>query len=178
MSIVKHIVDLHGGKVQVHSNGRGTGATFSVHLPVRAIQQVAESATEEVQPLGGLKVLVVDDDPDARESVSLALAQCGAKTAAVGSAREALQMLPEFRPDVLVSDIGMPDEDGCAFIRRVRSMTLHGVGDVPAVALSAYSQPEEQRRALIAGFQEFVPKPVHVRELAAVVKTLAERRIA
>ncbi len=178
LSIVKHIVDLHGGKVQVHSNGRGTGATFSVHLPVRAIQQVAESATEEVQPLGGLKVLVVDDDPDARESVSLALAQCGAKTAAVGSAREALQMLPEFRPDVLVSDIGMPDEDGCAFIRRVRSMTLHGVGDVPAVALSAYSQPEEQRRALIAGFQEFVPKPVHVRELAAVVKTLAERRIA
>jgi PAS domain S-box-containing protein len=177
LSIVKHIVDLHGGKVQVLSAGRGTGATFSVHLPVRAIQQVAESATEEVQPLGGLKVLVVDDDPDARESVSLALAQCGAKTAAVGSAREALQMLPEFRPDVLVSDIGMPDEDGCAFIRRVRSMKQHGVGDVPAVALSAYSRPEEQRRALTAGFQEFVPKPVHVRELAAVVKTLAERRI-
>jgi PAS domain S-box-containing protein len=177
LSIVRHIVDLHGGRVQVHSNGRGTGAVFSVHLPVRAIQQLAEPAGEDLQPLSGVKVLVVDDDPDARESVSLALAQCGARTAAVASAREALQMLPEFKPDVLVSDIGMPGEDGCTFIRRVRAMNLHGVGDVPAVALTAYAQPEDQRRALMAGFQEFVPKPVHVRELAAVVKTLADRRI-
>ena len=138
---------------------------------------MAEPADEDVQPLSGLKVLVVDDDPDARESVSRALAQCGARTAAVGSAREALQMLPEFKPDVLVSDIRMPGEDGYALIRRVRAMQPHGVGDVPAVALTAYAQPEDQRRALTAGFQEFVPKPVDVRELAAVVKTLADRRI-
>ena len=177
LSIVRHIVELHGGKVQVQSDGRGRGATFSVHLPVRALRQPELPAETDVQPLGGLKVLVVDDDPDARESVSLALAQCGARTAAVGSAREALRMLADFQPDVLVSDIGMPDEDGCDFIRRVRALNLHGVGDIPAVALTAYSQPEDERRALMAGFQKFVPKPVHVGELAQVVKTLAERRI-
>ena len=87
-------------------------------------------------------------------------------------------MLPEFRPDVLVSDIGMPDEDGYAFIRRVRSLGAHGVADIPAVALTAYCQPEDQRRALMAGFQMFVPKPVQLTELADVVRTLAERRVS
>ena len=158
--------NLHGGKVQAQSEGRGRGAVFAVHLPVRAIQQPTVPESTHAQPLGGLKVLVVDDDADARESVSLALAQCGARTAAVGSAREACIMLGDFKPDVLVSDIGMPDEDGCAFIRRVRSLNQHGLADVPAVALTGYAQPEDQRRALLAGFQEFVPKPVHVDELA------------
>ena len=177
LSIVRHIVELHGGRVLAESDGRGCGSTFSVHLPVRAIQQ--PSAVRDVQPqqLNGLKVLVVDDDSDAREAVSAALAQCGARTAAVGSAREALQMLPEFKPDVLVSDIGMPGEDGYSFIRRVRALT-HRVADVPAVALTAYSQPEDQRRALMAGFQKFVPKPVQVEELAAVVHALADRRLS
>jgi PAS domain S-box-containing protein len=178
LSIVRHIVELHGGRVQAESEGRGSGARFSVHLPVRAILQTAERLEPHAQPLSGLKVLVVDDDADAREAVSMALAQCGARTAAVGSAREALQMLPEFRPDVLVSDIGMPDEDGYAFIRRVRSLGAHGVADIPAVALTAYCQPEDQRRALMAGFQMFVPKPVQLTELADVVRTLAERRVS
>jgi PAS domain S-box-containing protein len=181
LSIVRHIVELHGGRVEAASEGRGCGASFSVHLPVRAIQQPTDDSADSAahaQPLSGIKVLVVDDDPDAREVVSMALAQCGARTAAVGSAREALQMLPDFRPDVLVSDLGMPGEDGCAFIRRVRSMGLHGVGGVPAVALTAYCQPEDQHRALSAGFQEFVPKPVELGELAAVVRTLAERRVS
>jgi PAS domain S-box-containing protein len=177
LSIVRHIVESHGGKVQAQSEGRGRGAAFSVHLPVRALQQPVLPEDIQVQPLGGLKVLVVDDDPDARESVSLALAQCGARTAAVGSAREAYQMLSEFRPDVLVSDIDMPGEDGCSFIRRVRSLNQHGLADVPAVALTGYAQPEDQRRALLAGFQKFVPKPVHVGELASVVKILADRRM-
>ena len=177
LSIVRHIVESHGGKVQAQSDGHGRGAIFAVHLPVRALQLAPVREDTHVQPLGGLKVLVVDDDPDARESVSLALAQCGARTAAVGSAREAFLMLGDFKPDVLVSDIDMPDEDGCSFIRRVRSLGEHGLGDVPAVALTGYAQPEDQRRALMAGFQKFVPKPVHVDELASVVKTLAERRI-
>jgi PAS domain S-box-containing protein len=177
LSIVRHIVESHGGKVQARSEGRGRGAAFAVHLPVRALQQPTVPERTHVQPLGGLKVLVVDDDPDARESVSLALAQCGARTAAVGSAREAFHMLGDFKPDVLVSDIDMPDEDGCTFIRRVRSLNQHGLADVPAVALTGYAQPEDQRRALKAGFQEFVPKPVHVDELASVVKSLADRRI-
>ncbi len=178
LSIVRHIVELHGGRVEAASEGRGFGACFSVHLPVRAIQQPTDDLSVEAQPLSGVKVLVVDDDPDARESVSMALAQCGARTAAVGSAREAFQMLQDFRPDVLVSDLGMPGEDGCSFIRRVRSMSVHGVNDVPAVALTAYCQPEDQHRALTAGFQEFVPKPVEIGELAAVVRTLAERRVS
>lgn len=178
LSIVRHIVELHGGRVQAESEGRGRGACFSVHLPVRAIQQPSDQVSPLTQPLSGVKVLVVDDDADARETVSLALAQCGAKTAAVGSAREALQMLPEFRPDVLVSDISMPGEDGYSFIRRVRSSASQGVGDVPAVALTAYCQPEDQRRALMAGFQKFVSKPVEPDELAAVVRTLSERRVS
>jgi PAS domain S-box-containing protein len=178
LSIVRHIVELHGGRVEAESDGRGFGACFSVHLPVRAIQQPADDAQRHAQPLSGVKVLVVDDDADARESVSLALAQCGAKTAAVGSAREALQMLHEFRPDVLVSDIGMPGEDGYAFIRRVRAISAHDVAHVPAVALTAYCQPEDERRALLAGYQKFVPKPVEPDELAAVVRTLLERRVS
>ena len=177
LSIVRHIVESHGGKVVAQSEGHGRGAVFAVHLPVRALQLTTVHEDTHVQPLNGLKVLVVDDDSDARESVSLALAQWGARTAAVGSAREAFQMLGDFKPDVLVSDIDMPDEDGCSFIRRVRSLSQHGLAAVPAVALTGYAQPEDQQRALMAGFQKFVPKPVHVDELASVVKTLADRRI-
>ena len=87
-------------------------------------------------------------------------------------------MMTDFRPDVLVSDLGMPEEDGFAFIRRVRAIGTHGVADVPAVALTAYCQPEDQRRALMAGFQSFVPKPVQLTDLADVVRTLAVRRVS
>jgi PAS domain S-box-containing protein len=178
LSIVRHIVELHGGRVEAQSDGRGRGSSFSVYLPVRAIQQPTNDLAPQAQPLSGVKVLVVDDDPDARESVSMALAQCGARTAAVGSAREALAMLQNFKPDVLVSDLSMPGEDGYDFIRRVRSNRQHGVRDVPAVALTAYCQPEDQQRALTAGFQKFVPKPVALEELAEVVRSLAERRVS
>jgi PAS domain S-box-containing protein len=177
LSIVRHIVELHGGRVEAASDGRGCGSCFSVHLPVRAIHRAADDAVSQSQALTGVKVLVVDDEADAREAVSMALTQCGARTAAVASGREALQMMPEFQPDVLVSDLGMPGEDGCAFIRRVRANPTHGVGDVPAVALTAYCQPEDQTRALDAGFQEFVPKPVQLVDLAAVVRTLADRGV-
>jgi PAS domain S-box-containing protein len=177
LAIVRHIVELHGGRVHAASDGPDRGATFSVFLPLRAVRHLpAQLPAATGQPLTGVRVLVVDDDPDAREVVSRALAQCGARTAAVSSADEALQLLPEFRPDVLVSDIAMPGEDGYALIRRVRAIGAEGIGDVPAVALTAYSHPEDRRRALVAGFQSFVPKPVEVDELAAVVRTLAERR--
>ena len=180
LSIVRHIVELHGGKVQAYSDGQGAGATFTVQLPVRAIKHavVASGDQPHDQSLSGVKVLVIDDDADARDVVSLALAQCGAKTAAVGSAREAMRILPEFMPDVLVSDIGMPGEDGNDFIRRLRSAGARAIADTPAVALTGYADPEDQDRALTAGFQKFVPKPVEVDELAAVVRLLAERRSA
>jgi PAS domain S-box-containing protein len=171
LSIVRHIVELHGGRVQAHSEGVGRGATFTVDLPLRAVRQVA-TPEPPPQPLRGIRVLIVDDDADAREVVTLALEQCGAETAAAASASEALTILPEFRPDVLISDLGMPGEDGYALIRRVRALGAAALRDVPAVALTGYAKPEDRRRALGAGFQKFVPKPVEIHELAAVVRTL------
>ena len=128
-----------------------------------------------MHPLSGLRVLVVDDDADAREVVSLALADCGARTRGAGSAREALQLLPDFRPDVLVSDISMPGRTGTP-IRRIRALASRGLGDVPAVALTGLSDAGECGRALTAGFQQFIPKPVEVDQLARVVRSLAHQR--
>jgi PAS domain S-box-containing protein len=174
LSIVRHIVELHGGQVQALSEGANHGATFSVQFPVRAVQHVEAAATLAPDPpLAGLKILVVDDEPDAREIVSTALAQCGAKTAAVASAREAIERIADFRPDVVVSDIAMPGEDGYSLVRRIRAMRTQA--DVPVVALTAFTQPEDRRRALSAGFRHFVPKPVELDELAAVVRTVVHR---
>jgi PAS domain S-box-containing protein len=172
LSIVRHIVELHGGKVTVDSNGRGQGSTFSVLLPIRAIRRGRAVEATDAQLLAGLRVLVVDDEPDAREVVSRALAECGASTAAVGSAHEALHILSEFKPDVLVSDIRMPGEDGYTLIRRIRALGSNG-GTLPAVALTGLAHPEDRRRALTAGYQSFVPKPVEVDELAAVVRRVS-----
>ncbi len=177
LSIVRHLVEIHGGEVHAESEGEGRGAMFSVRLPLRAAwPAVAEPAPQPGQLLSGVKVLVVDDEAEVRQIVSLALSQCGARTAAVSSAREAFRMMAEFLPDVVVSDIGMPGEDGCTFIRRLRATGATGIGDVPAVALTAYCQPEDRTRALSAGFQQFVPKPVGMDELAAIVRTLAHSR--
>jgi PAS domain S-box-containing protein len=175
LSIVRHIVELHGGHVHASSEGQDRGSRFSVYLPLRAVREQA-AGQEPAATLAGVKVLVVDDEADAREVVSLALAQLGASTLAAGSADEALRILPNFRPDVLVSDIRMPGEDGYALIRRVRALGEPGLGDIPAVALTGFSQPTEKRRALMAGFHTFVVKPVETEELAAVVRTLAPRR--
>ena len=102
----RHIVELHGGKVNVHGAGPGRGATFSVMFSIRAIRRAQESGSPQRHLLSGLRVLVVDDESDAREVVSRALTECGARTAAVGSAREALEALPDFKPDVLVTTLG------------------------------------------------------------------------
>jgi signal transduction histidine kinase len=171
LSIVRHIIELHGGQVQAWSEGANRGAAFSVQLPVRAVQRVAAAADLAGDPpLAGLKILVVDDEPDAREIVSTALAQCGARTAAVASAREAIDLIADFRPDVVVSDIAMPEEDGYSLVRKIRA-----VRNVPVVALTAFTQPEDRRRALRAGFRHFVPKPVEINELAAVVRTVLDQ---
>jgi CheY-like chemotaxis protein len=116
----------------------------------------------------------VDDETDAREIVATALAQCGARTAAVASAREALQLIAEFRPDVVVSDIAMAEEDGYSLVKKIRGMR-NQLARVPVVALTAFTQPQDRRRALRAGFRHFVPKPVEIDELAAVVRTVADQ---
>jgi CheY-like chemotaxis protein len=175
LSIVRHIVELHGGQVQAWSDGANRGAAFQVQLPVRAVQHVEAATGLALEPpLAGLRVLVVDDEADAREIVATALAQCGARTAAVASAREAIQLITDFRPDVVVSDIAMPEEDGYSLVRKIRSLQTQ-LANVPVVALTAFTQPEDRRRALRAGFRHFVPKPVEIDELAAVVRTVADQ---
>ena len=175
LSIVRHIVEMHGGKVVVSSQGKGKGSTFSVVLPIRAIRWDRSAEAALADALAGLKVLVVDDESDAREVVSRALTDCGARTAAVASASEAIEMLGEFKPDVLVSDIRMPIEDGYALIRRIRALGSTA-GALPAVALTGLAHPEDRRRAQTAGYQSFVPKPVVVGELAAVIRRVAGKR--
>jgi PAS domain S-box-containing protein len=175
LAIVRHIIELHGGQVQAWSEGTGRGSSFAVQLPVRAVQNVEDSRPDIGSPLAGLKILVVDDEADAREVVATALAQCGARTVAVATASEAIQLLKNFHPDVVVSDISMPGEDGYSLVRKIRSMKSEIAG-VPVVALTAFTQPEEGRRAIRAGFKHCVSKPVEIDELAAVVRTVADRR--
>ncbi|HEV2667200.1 MAG TPA: ATP-binding protein, partial [Blastocatellia bacterium] len=190
LAIVRHLVELHGGKVSAASRGRGQGATFIVTLPLAAPRK--ESSDIERDRLAGageipqshapspgrlrdLRVLLVDDEPDARNLLGLILTSYEAEVRDCASAAEALQMLDEWRPDVLVSDIGMPFEDGYELMRKVRAREPERGGLIPALALTAYARAEDARRALEAGYQAHVPKPVAPDELATVVASLAGR---
>jgi PAS domain S-box-containing protein len=187
LAIVRHLVELHGGTVRVESPGIGQGATFIVDLPMKVVatktiepeqllSTVGDLEVENTLPkLEGLRVLVVDDEPDARQLLSTVLVQHEAQVVAVSSAPEALIALQQFQPDVLVSDIGMPQQDGYALIRQVRALSSEQGGRTPAVALTAYARAEDRTQALLAGFQLHVPKPVDPTELAAVVANLAGR---
>ncbi|MBD1871855.1 PAS domain S-box protein [Nodosilinea sp. FACHB-131] len=191
LAIVRHLVELHGGHVQVASAGEGKGTTFMVNLPI-TIFRPEPTATERVHPavsdtapfidapsLAGIKVLVVDDEADARELLATLLRQSGAVVTVVTSAQEALatitQSSSEQRPDILVSDIGMPEVDGYTLIRQVRALTPEQGGRMPAIALTAYARTEDRIKALAAGFQSHVPKPVEPAEFIAVVVNLSER---
>jgi signal transduction histidine kinase len=176
LAIVRHLVELHGGTVTAESAGEGRGATFAVRLPALPARPAAADGGAGRPPgrgAGGLRVLVVDDEPNTREMLALVLSGCGAEVTTVASAREALEALPRVRPDVLISDLAMPGEDGYALIRRVRALPAEEGGRVPAVALTAYALAEDRARALSAGFQLHLPKPVDPAELAAVVENLA-----
>jgi PAS domain S-box-containing protein len=190
LAIVRHLVELHGGTVEVFSEGEGRGSKFTVQLPVMVFRNADGNSGElkRVHPtaggvvpfsgekkLEGLNILVVDDEQDTRDMLIAILEQCGAKVIAVSSAAEALAELARRKPDVLVSDIGMPDQDGYELINRVRSMEGHQDKQIPAVALTAYARTEDRIRALNAGFQIHVPKPVEPTELTTVVATLAGR---
>jgi len=138
-------------------------------------QTVAENyITVLPLPLQGLQVMIVDDETDARDFLTVALGQYGAKTTAIASAQEALEMLKEWKPDVLISDIAMPGEDGYALIRIIRSLAVEQGGQIPAIALTAYAREEDRMRSLCAGFQMHLSKPVEPAELAKAVATLAE----
>jgi len=185
LSIVKHLVELHGGTVTASSSGPDQGATFVVSLPIQSVQSldlelntpritstIADTASLSLK---GIRVLVVDDDLDARELVRRLLEECAAHVILAKSAVEAFELFTKERPDVVLSDIGMPDRDGYELIRKIRALSEHEGGNVPAAALTALVRAEDRKRAMLAGFQAHISKPVDVGELIAVVATLMGR---
>jgi PAS domain S-box-containing protein len=187
LTIVHHVVELHGGTVEARSEGEGKGATFRVRLPPGVVQAAAGPA--RAQPsrtaptpggearIDGVRVLLVEDDPDARELLASVLDASGASVVATGSSEEALRAFELEPPQVLVCDIGLPGEDGYALLRRIRALSPERGGDVPAAAITAYAAPEDQRRAFEAGFQRHVAKPFDPGELPAIVAELAPGRL-
>jgi signal transduction histidine kinase/CheY-like chemotaxis protein len=183
LAISRHLVELHGGTIEAASEGPGQGATFIVKLPILPVARKAEGNVhpslsrdmrlESPPELEGLKVLVVDDEPDTRELMLTTLAESGCEVRATASVGEAMEAVAAARPDVIVSDIGMPGENGYELVRRLRRLPPEQGGRIPAAALTAYSRPEDRRQALRAGFEMFLPKPVEPAELLAALATLA-----
>jgi PAS domain S-box-containing protein len=186
LALVRHIVELHGGRVEARSEGRGKGASFRVDLPVRAVIPTAPAAPEELleaaadsrEPvlLSGVRVLVVDDEADARDLIATVLMEAGAEVETASSAAEGFELFKRFRPDVLVSDIGMPDEDGFSFIRRIRALSLNERSRIPALALTAFARESDRSQALRSGFTAHVGKPVEPEVLTSAVSNLAAFR--
>lgn len=196
LAIVRHLVELHGGTVRAESLGAGQGSTFIVKLPLITSAEVKKRAEEAESlcssqssapnpqesprptvwesPLDGLQILVVDDEADARELLKSILEQYGAEAIATASAEEAIATIQQSKPDLLISDIGMPNEDGYSLIRRVRALETEK-GQIPSVALTAYVRADDQKAALSAGFQSHVAKPIDPTELIAVVASLVGR---
>jgi PAS domain S-box-containing protein len=181
LGIVRHLVELHGGIVYASSAGEGQGATFTVKLPATSVQTQSNRlgkgnlaiGDENSFLLDGITVVVVDNETDAREYLQVMLEQYGAQVIAVTTAQEALEAVLQSRPDVLVSDIGMPEEDGYTLIRKLRTIPPEQGGQTPAVALTAYAREEDQKQAIAAGFQVHISKPVDTNKLINAVASLA-----
>ena len=189
LAIVKHLIEQHGGTVSVDSEGEDKGARFTIRLPTAAVQpaqtradRVAFSPLPPHSPdillrdLSGVHVLVVDDEPDARDLIKRILSDCKATVATAGSASAALAAFRETRPDVLVSDLGMPEVDGFELLAKVRALGPAAGGNLPAVALTAFARSEDRERALEAGFRAHIAKPVEPSELIAIVASIVAPR--
>jgi len=190
LALVRHLVELHGGSVAAASPGPDQGSTFTIVLPVVPIYQVDQAgarvhptaqnllpSAEYTARLDALKILIVDDEPDTRELLKTSLSECGAYVTVAGSVREAFGTFEVSVPEMIICDIGMPGEDGYDFIRRLRALPQESGGKVPAIALTAYARVEDRLRALRAGFQMHVPKPVELAELVTVVASVSGRSI-
>ncbi|HEU4711800.1 MAG TPA: PAS domain S-box protein [Pyrinomonadaceae bacterium] len=186
LAIVRHLVELHGGTALAESEGENLGSKFTVRLPLMIATEhhfdpqtttpaVAAAQRDRQLSLSGLRVVVVDDEVDARMLLSAMLERCGAEVIAVSSAREGLETIQSWRPDVLVADIGMPVEDGYALMRKLRALPKEVGGQTPALALTAYARTEDRVRAISEGYQVHLAKPVDRVELATVVASLANR---
>ena len=189
LAIVRHLVELHGGTVSARSEGEGKGATFEVRLPIRAVGPGVAAAPSDSElartpskksstsgRLGGVHVLVVDDQEDARDLLATVLEDSGATVSAAESVAAAMEILSTTPIAVIVSDVGMPGEDGYAFLRRVRSTGASPrTRGLPALALTAFARGEDRQKALAAGFQEHVAKPIDPRKLVEVVAGLVRR---
>ena len=184
--IARRLVEAHGGTIAAESEGIGQGATFSVRLPSTGTAESHEPAAEAPPPplasaapptLYGVRVLLVDDEPDALEVMSSALETCGASVTTATSARDALDSLARDPFDVLLSDIAMPDADGYDLIRGVRGLAPSPVAQIPAAAVTAFASDEDRRRALAAGFHTHLAKPIAPALLAQTVATLAQRHV-
>ncbi|ACC81968.1 PAS domain-containing protein [Nostoc punctiforme] len=180
LAIVRQLVEAHGGTITADSPGEGLGATFTVQLPLLNLQPEIKQTDDLLQPgleLTGIRVLTVDDDPDARELLTVLLAEYGAQVLTVPSATEVLANLESFQPDVLVSDIGMPEVDGYNLIQQIRALTPEKGGQIPAIALTAYARVDDSQRAITSGYQRHVTKPLDPEELVQAVVALAQIKI-
>ncbi|HOC17873.1 MAG TPA: MASE3 domain-containing protein [Vicinamibacterales bacterium] len=186
LAIVRHLVELHGGQIRADSEGPGRGATFQLSLPTRGaaeaplLDESGLTPAGEQRPTGvggfdGLKVLVVDDDTDARDVAAASLQSLGIAVELADTSAAGLRIVSDWRPDVIVADIGMPGEDGYHFVRQLRALGADRGGLTPAIALTAYSRPEDRRRAIEAGFGDHLPKPVLPHVLAAAIARAAGR---
>jgi CheY-like chemotaxis protein len=185
LSIVRNIVELHGGTVHAESPGEGQGATFTVKLPLVIFQRTAgeverrhptaadDSEEHALPALRGVRVLVVDDEPDSNEVVSTLLASRGAEVRVAAAASHALEIMRRWIPDLVVSDIGMPEQDGYALLAAMRR-TGRELARIPAIALTAYATRDDRLRILAAGFQMHVTKPIDPVELVASVANVAK----
>ena len=189
LAIVRHLVELHGGNVSAASDGEGKGSTFIVRLPISPIYKVDATgarvhpaardllpANEATERLDGLRILVVDDEPDTRDLLKQGLENCGANVRLAASAAEAVDSIVAEIPDILISDIGMPGIDGYDLIRQIRGLPADAGGKIPAVALTAYTRVEDRLQALRAGYDMHVPKPVELAELVAVAASVVRRQ--
>ncbi|MGL5878287.1 MAG: ATP-binding response regulator [Xenococcaceae cyanobacterium] len=177
LAIVKQLVELHGGEIRVESPGEGMGATFTVSLPVAEVKQPNNSEsdrTETTLNLNGIKILVVDDEADSLELITFILNIYGAHVTAATSAKEVLVLLDRIEPDLLISDIGMPEMDGLALMRQIRTLPPERGGEINAIALTAYASESDRQQALAAGYQQHLAKPINLDELVAVVARFTE----